>query len=136
MLGLWLLIFIAAFVVFTDTHVTWYRVAGGAIHAIAHLLLAFTIGSVAWHMSGIVSGLPSGALGRVLMTGALTFVASSFLGAWLVGLYLLVSLQLFGRHDQHGFSSLRIQDFKGWLRMRIDTAGRLTLYAIGIDRVP
>jgi hypothetical protein len=136
MVGLWLLMFIAAFVAFTDTHVRWYRIAGGTVHAVAHLLLAFTIGSVAWHFSGLASTLLPGALGRVLVTGAITFVASGLLGAWLVGLYLFVSLQVFGRHDQHGFSSLRVQDFKGWLRMHIDTAGNLTLYAIGIDRVP
>jgi hypothetical protein len=134
--GLWLLVFLAAFVAFTDTHVKWYRIAGGTVHAIAHLLLAFTIGSTAWHVSGVVPGLPSGMLDRVLMTGAMTFVVSGFLGAWLVGLYLLLSLQVFGRHDQHSFSSLRVQDFKGWLRMHIDAAGRLTLYAVGIDRVP
>jgi hypothetical protein len=136
LVGLWLLVFIAAFVAFTDTHVKWYRIAGGTVHAIAHILLAFTIGSTAWHVTGEATGLPANSLDRVLMTGAMTFVVSSFLGAWLVGLYLFVSLQVFGRHDQHGFSSLRVQDFKGWLRMRIDAAGRLTLYAVGIDRVP
>jgi hypothetical protein len=134
--GLWLLMFIAGFVAFTDTHVKWYRIAGGTVHAIAHLLLAFTIGSTAWHLSALVTGLPSTALWRVLITGAITFVASGFLGSWLVGFYLFVSLQVFGRHDQHGFSSLRVQDFKGWLRMHIDAAGRLTLYAVGINRVP
>ena len=33
-------------------------------------------------------------------------------------------------------SSLRIQDYKEWLRLRIDAAGELTIHAIGIDRVP
>lgn len=136
LVGLWLLIFIAAFVAFTDTHVKWYRIAGGTVHALAHLLLAFAIGSTAWHVSEIITGLPAGALGRVLLTGAITFVVSGVLGSWLVGFYLFVSLQLFGRHDQHGFSSLRVQDFKGWLRMHIDATGQLTVYAVGIDRVP
>src|SRR6185369_3802834 len=101
--GLWLLVFLAAFIAFTDTHVKWYRIGGGAVHAISHLLLAFTIGSTAWQVSGEMTGLPSGTIGRVLMTGAMTFVVSGFLGAWLVGLYLFLSLQVFGRHDQHGF---------------------------------
>ena len=34
------------------------------------------------------------------------------------------------------FSSLRIQDFKQWLRLKIDAAGHLTIYAIALDRVP
>jgi hypothetical protein len=29
-----------------------------------------------------------------------------------------------------------VQDYKGWLRLRIDPTGVLSLYAIGIDRVP
>jgi hypothetical protein len=73
---------------------------------------------------------------HLLLAGAITFVVSGFGGSWLIGLYLLISLQIFGRHDQHAFSSLRVQDYKGWLRMRIDAAGALTVYAVGIDRVP
>jgi hypothetical protein len=134
--GLWVLLFIGAFIAFTDTHVKWYRVAGGFVHAIAHLLLAFAIGWAALLLTANLIGLPFGALRHLLLAGAITFVVSGFGGSWLIGLYLLVSLQVFGRHDQHAFSSLRVQDYKGWLRMRIDAAGVLTLYAVGIDRVP
>jgi hypothetical protein len=45
-------------------------------------------------------------------------------------------VQVFGRHSNEAFSSLRIADFKQWVRMKIDRAGRLTIFAIGIDRVP
>jgi hypothetical protein len=134
--GVWLLLFIGAFVAFTDTHVKWYRIAGGMVHAIAHLLLAFAIGWAALRITTLLVGLPFGALGQLVLAGAITFVASGFGGAWLIGLYLLISLQVFGRHDQHAFSSLRVQDYKGWLRMRIDAAGALTIHAVGIDRVP
>ncbi|MBX5462741.1 MAG: hypothetical protein IRZ28_16830 [Steroidobacteraceae bacterium] len=134
--GLWVLLFTGAFVALTDTHVKWYRVAGGIAHAIAHLLLAFAIGWSALQLTTHWTGLPAGALSALLLAGALTFVVSGFAGAWLVGLYLLISLQVFGRHGQHAFSSLRVQDYKGWLRLRIDRDGALTIYAIGIDRVP
>ena len=43
---------------------------------------------------------------------------------------------MFGRHANEAYSSLRIQDYKQWLRLRIDGAGALTIHAIGIDRVP
>jgi hypothetical protein len=109
--GIWLLLFIGAFVAFTDTHVKWYRVAGGIVHAIAHLLLAFAIGWAAMLLATHWIGLPFGAVRHLLLAGAITFVASGFGGAWLIGLYLLISLQIFGRHDQHAFSSLRVQDY-------------------------
>merc|ERR1712107_328765 len=38
-----------------------------------------------------------------------------------------------GRHFDEAFSSLRIADFKNFLRMHIGTDGDLTIYAIGID---
>jgi hypothetical protein len=53
-----------------------------------------------------------------------------------MGVYLLVSLNAFGRHANEAFSSLRIQDFKNFLRLCVEADGRLTLFAIGIDRVP
>jgi hypothetical protein len=57
-------------------------------------------------------------------------------GAFILGVYLFVSIRIFGRHGNEAFSSLRIQDYKQWLRLRIDAAGVLTIHAIAIDRVP
>ena len=52
------------------------------------------------------------------------------------GLYFLLSLNVFGRHSNEAFSALRIPDFKHFLRLHIDGDGRLTLFPLGIDRVP
>ena len=93
--GLWLLLFIGAFVAFTDTRAKWYRVAGGIVHAITHLLLAFAIGWAALRLTTLLFGLPFGTLRHLLLAGAITFVVSGFAGAWLIGLYLLISLQVF-----------------------------------------
>jgi hypothetical protein len=134
--GIWMLIFVGVFVGYTDTHVKWYRIAGGIVHGISHLLLAFAIGWMALLVTTSVLGLPFGALRQFLLAGAITFIVSGFAGSWIMGLYLFISLQVFGRHDQHAFSSLRVQDYKGWLRMRIDSSGALTIFAVGIDRVP
>ena len=54
----------------------------------------------------------------------------------ILGLYLLVSLNLLRRHGNEAFSSLRIQDWKSFLRLHIDEAGVLTIHPIGIRRVP
>ena len=63
-------------------------------------------------------------------------VAAIVVGGVLLGLYLLISVQVFGRHSNEAFSSLRIQDYKQWLRMHFAADGTLTIFAIGIDRVP
>jgi hypothetical protein len=57
-------------------------------------------------------------------------------GSFILGVYLFVSINVMGRHSNEAFSSLRIQDYKQWLRLRIDASGALTIYAIAIDRVP
>jgi hypothetical protein len=128
--------FVAAFVFFTDTHVRWYRILGGITHAVAHLGAAFALGWLALVVTTRWFGMPFGGIGQMLASAAITFVGGGIAGSVVLGLYLFVSLRVFGRHSNEAFSSLRIQDYKQWLRLRIDAAGALTIHAIGIDRVP
>jgi hypothetical protein len=53
-----------------------------------------------------------------------------------MGLYLLASLNVFGRHSNEAFSALRIEDFKHFLRLHIAPDGGLRIFPIGIERVP
>lgn len=53
-----------------------------------------------------------------------------------MGVYLLISLNVFGRHSNEAFSALRIEDYKNFLRLHIGKDGSLTLFPIGIERVP
>ena len=54
----------------------------------------------------------------------------------MIGLYLLISLNVFGRHSEQAFSGLRIEDYKHFLRMHIDRTGALRIWPIKIERVP
>jgi hypothetical protein len=49
---------------------------------------------------------------------------------------LLISINVFSRHDNEAFSSLAIQDYKQFLRMKLDEDGTLTVFPVGIRRVP
>ncbi|HEX2573910.1 MAG TPA: calcineurin [Polyangia bacterium] len=71
-----------------------------------------------------------------LATSLATLLLAGVVGSFILGLYLWVSLTLFGRHVNESFSSLRIQDYKNFLRLHIDRAGRLTIFAVGLERVP
>ena len=62
------------------------------------------------------------------------WLAGSFLGGLLMGLYLLFSNLLFGIHIDESSSSLASEHYKNFLRMSITPEG-LTIYPIGIKKV-
>jgi hypothetical protein len=125
-LGFWL---------FTDTHVTWYRWTAGTIHGLTHLLAVFFIGWGAAYVAVHVMGLQFRSISQLLLSGAIIFASGYLVGAVLLGLYLLISLNAFGRHGNEAFSSLKVEDWKHFLRFKIGTDGTLTIFPIGIRRV-
>lgn len=129
------IVVLAGFCVFTDTHKTWYRFAGGLSHAFAHLGAAVAIG---WLMGqvAIAAGWSFGGLPHLGATLLALFLGGWLIGAQVMGLYLLLSLNLFGRHATEAYSGLAIKDYKLFLRLAVDRAGVLTIYPIGLDRVP
>ncbi len=66
---------------------------------------------------------------------ALAATAAGFASATLIGLYLWAMLAWFGIHRGH-FSSLKVQGYKSFLRLRIDGEGRLHVHPIGLPTVP
>ncbi|MEO8063707.1 MAG: hypothetical protein ABI821_13265 [Pseudomonadota bacterium] len=134
--GMWLVTIVAGFIFFTDTHIRSWRILGGASHALLHLGAAFMVGW--WALLITVRGfdLFYGSLLQLLLSGLIAVILGAIVGPFILGLYLFVSIRIFGRHSTEAFSSLRIQDFKHWLRLRIDAAGNLTIFSIAIDRVP
>jgi hypothetical protein len=135
-LGLWVVSVIAGLVFFTDTHSRIYRVLGGAAHAVAHLFAALGLAWLASIFTVEMLGLEFASTAQLLLAGLLTFLAGGPVGGFIIGVYLLVSIQLFGRHGNEAYSSLRIQDYKQFLRLRIGVDGLLTIWCFGIDRVP
>lgn len=133
--GLWVLGIIGAFVFFTDTHVRWWRIIGGVSHALGQLGAAFVVGWSAYWLTTQVLGLTYTSWLQLLLSGAITFVLGGIVGGVMMGAYLFVSVQMFGRHSNEAFSSLRIRDYKHWLRLRIDDQGELSIFCIGMDRV-
>jgi hypothetical protein len=128
-----------------------WRVLAGTLHGLAHILAAFF---VAWaSIYFIVSGLgictevlpgtaPLCAAGwthlwaKFILSALLTFVGGFLIGPFIMGLYLTVSVNRFGTHSNEAFISLAVPDWKNFLRLRIDKDGHLTVYPVGIERVP
>lgn len=111
-----------------------WRIAGLA-HGLAHLLGALLIAWVANRASVRLWGL-SDSVHRFLTTSLLTFALGWGVGSLVMGLYLLLSFIVFGQHANEAFSSLRIEDYKNFLRLHINSQGQLTIYPIGIEKVP
>ena len=134
--GMWLVTIIGGFIFFTDTHIRSWRIVGGLCHALMHLAAAFAVGWLALLLTTRGFDLTYGHIPQLLVSGLVVFVLGGPVGAFILGLYLFISIRVFKRHGNEAFSSLRIQDYKQWLRMRIAPDGSLTIFAIGLDRVP
>jgi hypothetical protein len=63
-------------------------------------------------------------------------IAVAIVAPTIMGLYLLLMLNGFGKHWNEAYSSLRIADFKGFLRLKIAKNGDLTVYPVVIESVP
>lgn len=128
------LVLILGFILFTDTHSVWYKRLAGTAHGLAHT-------AAAWALLASIRGLIEtlGVTNRVAaeaFSGTLMFAAGALVGSFLMGVYLLISLNVFERHSNEAFSALRIEDYKNFLRLHIGRDGSLTIFPIGIERVP
>jgi hypothetical protein len=124
------------FVFFADRRSTWFRYTVGTSHALAHIVAGFLIYWFAVYATITFAGLTPKSISQYLLTGSIIFILSWIAGSIVLGIYLLISLNIFGMHRTEAFSSLRIQDWKGFLRFRIDKEGNLQMRFIGFEKVP
>jgi hypothetical protein len=132
----WIVAIMGGFLLFTDTHSRWYRVVAGSLHGLAHLVATLLVGWIATYVSVVCLGLKFDSALQLVVAGVMILAGGWLAGGIIMGLYLLVSLNVFGRHANEAFSSLRIEDWKHFLRLRIDAEGGLTIFPIGLQRVP
>ncbi len=114
---------------FADALRRGQKVGMGVIHAVAQLATAVT---VAWGAARI-----PGLAGRpyLAVVAGLVAAGGGLGGSLVMGLYLVIA-QLFKRHPNENFSSQHIQDYKNFLRLRIRTDGTVTVFPVGLDKVP
>lgn len=126
---------------FTDSKSKLYKWIGAFAHGLAHLGAIFIIGWFAYYFTLLVLRKETiDTYGDNLIwfvcVVAVASVGGYFIGSLIMGVYLFVSLHVFGRHDNEAFSALKIEDFKSFLRLHIDKNGDLTIYPIKLERVP
>lgn len=130
----WVLAIFVGFLLFTDTHSKPYRIIAGSLHGLTHLFMAFLIGWFALYLAELK--FEPGTVRRLGVFGLVMFVGGYITGPLIMGLYLLISLNGFERHSNEAFSSLKNEDYKHFLRMKIDASGDLSIFPIGIRKVP
>jgi hypothetical protein len=130
----WILLVWGGFLLFTDVHSPTYRIVGGTLHGFAHVLSVFLIGWGATYVGVSVLHWRFGSVRQLLLAGAIIFVLGWIVGSIVMGIYLTISLNFFGRHSNEAFSALACPDWKNFLRLRINADG-LTIFPIGIRKV-
>jgi hypothetical protein len=147
----WMLAIFVGFLLFTDTHSKRYRIVAGSFHGLTHLVATFFIGWTAAYISvsllhprfGQYLRFSFKSPGQLIFSAIFIFIFGWLIGSLIMGLYLYISVNRFGRHANEAFSSLAIPDYKNFLRIRIDVnpedpaaVGALTIFPIGIQCVP
>lgn len=128
-------------VFFTDSNSKIYRRTAGLIHGLTHLTAVFFLGWWAYLLSEWIItnyGIVGETTRSLIWFGCIFLVCGIggyLIGSFIMGVYLFVSLHIFGRHDNEAFSALKIEDYKNFLRLHIDREGKLTIYPLKIDKV-
>lgn len=130
----WVLFILLGFMFFTRSPSWPYRITAGLLHGLAHLLIVFF---TSWWVSYYLSGgnKVDFTVGQLLLGGLLIFIGGWIAGSFIMGFYLLISLNFFGRHHNEAFSALKIEDYKNFVRFKIEENGDLLIFPIGVRRV-
>jgi hypothetical protein len=123
---------LVAYRYFADVKRGWLRNSVGAIHAAIH---AVAVTLVTCAVIQAVAPAVAPGLGRDALSLAAAAVASALASSTVIGLYLGACVLFFGIHWGH-FSSLAIEGYKCFLRLHIDKEGALSIYPIGLTKVP
>jgi hypothetical protein len=132
----WILFILIAFVAFTNTKSKAYQWIAGLIHGWVQLMAVFLIGWGATYFTVTGLGLRFQSPLQLVIAALMIFAGGWIVGSFLTGVFLLISLNVFGCLQIAASSSLRLEDWKNFLRIRIDRDGKVTIFPIGVKRVP
>jgi hypothetical protein len=127
---------------YADVTLSWLwlkwpiKLAFGTAHAAAHLAVLLATNSVLGLIYNYFVDAHS-LIEKVFGVGLYTFlmiIVGGTLGAFVFGIYWVVTSLLFGMHPD-SFSALSITNYKNFLRMKFEP-GQLTIYPIALDKVP
>jgi hypothetical protein len=121
---------LAGAIAFTKEASRWRGRVVGLVHGLLHLALAVLVIRAGTALTAQVPGIWS-----LVLVVTLVFVVGGLLAAELVALYLVVA-DRFALNSNELFAGQAIPDRRNFLRLRLEPDGTLTVYPIGLSRVP
>jgi hypothetical protein len=127
----------AGFIAFAGTGASlctprWGPPVAGLLHFAVQLAAAFALAALASPILDLTA-LPEAL--RALLMAVVAIAAGWFVHGILMAAYLYVSNLAIRAHELELYSSQAIEDWKSFLRLRVDARG-LTVFPIGLARVP
>ena len=114
----------------------------GLLHPALHIFFIFSLQFWIHQAVKIVpiigqpsAGEPFVSIVYAVVVGIVMFFSGMYVGTLIFGGYLAL-ISRFGYMTNNGYSALRIQDYKGFLRFKLAANGTLSGHFIAIDRVP
>lgn len=132
---IFLIALVGGLIAFCDAKPLFKKIPVGALHAAAHLVLYFSLMWLLLRFNAAALHLALGTFPHFLIFAAEMTTLGGFLGAILFSLYLLLSHFLLRLHPNEVFACQSIPHYKNFVRLRLDPAGNLTVFAIGIKQV-
>ncbi len=133
---------------FTDSNSKLQKYLGGAIHGFFHLGAIFVLGWLGFFLMLRLVGIDTIRYAtyynehpttvNLVWFGCVLVVCGIggyIIGSIIMGVYLFISLHIFGRHDNEAFSALKIEDYKNFVRLHIGKDGKLSIYPLKIEKV-
>ena len=115
------------------------RAAWGLLHGASHIVLAILLAKFvatdSWLFTWVMA-VPWPFSAAPLVLSILLVLMAAPCGATLFGVYLVISDRLWRWHRDEVFSVQSLIDYRNFLRLNIDDTGRLSIFPIGLRRVP
>ena len=120
------------FYYFTEGGRLFRFVWGALVHGSAYIIATLWVADRANQFCGLTSAESLSDWKVALCRVIVLYTGGHLIGSFIMGLYLLLSLNLWRHHHNEAFSSLRIKDYKNFLRLRIKPDGTLDVFPIGV----
>jgi hypothetical protein len=129
------LLVIGGFYGFCGAKSPYARLAAGAGHGAAHVLLNLGLMWLFALLNTQVFHLAVDSWQEVSLFLVEMLLVGGTLGGILMALYLVLFSFVGGFHLNEAYSSQRIADYKNFLRLHLDKTGTLTIYPVGIRKI-
>lgn len=117
----------------------WLTIPWGLAHGLAHLILAVWLARQInqWPMLETwAAALPYERGNTVTVFSLMLVLLGGLAGSTLVGVYFVLSDLIFKWHTNEVFAAQSIVDYRNFLRMHLAPSGQLTIYPVGLRKVP